>query len=336
MEYLREIFHQELLDEIGMVEIRNFQFLPDIVLKRLEPQGYEDSFSEWLEERKKSNLEYAKEILKSQNLFQRFNALKELYKSDSVIPFVGAGLSTTSEYIGWTDFLRTIRHETDYPECDFEALLNSGKYEEAAQILYDNLPNGAFLEQVESHFDCKKPLKGIVQRLPFIFKRAVITTNFDSVVKRCYEEALYPFEEELLGKEALNLPRLLGANKRVLVKLHGKASSSYNRVFTKFEYDSHYSNSEELRSVIKALTTKSLLFLGCSLTVDRTVQEIKDIVQEQGIESVPRHYAFLKLRSTDNKIQRNKQLNEANIYPIWYEDDHEECVEALLELLAEE
>lgn len=336
MEYLREIFHQELLDEIGMVEIRSFQFLPDVVLKRLESQGYEDSFSEWLEQRKQNNLEYAKEILKNHNLNQRFNALKELYKSDSIIPFIGAGLSTTSEYIGWTAFLRIIRHETDYPECDFEELLTSGQYEEAAQILYDYLPNGAFLEQVESYFDCNNDLRGVVQRLPFIFKSAVITTNFDSVIKRCYEKINSPFEEELLGKDAVNFPKLLGGNKRVLVKLHGKASSSHNRVFTKSEYDSHYFNSEELRNVIKALTTKSLLFLGCSLTVDRTIQAIKDIVQERGVESVPRHYAFLKLRPTDNKIQRNKQLNEANIYPIWYEDDHEECVEALLELLAEE
>lgn len=336
MEYLREIFHQELLNEIGEIEIRGFPFLPDIILRKLEPQGYEDSFSEWLEQRKQENLERAKEILETHKLQQRFSALKELFNRDSVIPFVGAGLSTTSEYIGWTAFLRTIWHETDYPECDFEALLTSGHYEEAAQILYDCLPNGAFLEQVESYFDCNNSLRGVVQRLPFIFKNAVITTNFDSVIKRCYEQINSPFEEELLGKEAINFPKLLGGNKKVLVKLHGKASSSHNRVFTKSEYDSHYSNSEELRNVIKALTTKSLLFLGCSLTVDRTIQAIKDIVQEQGIESVPRHYAFLKLRPEDNKIQRSKQLNEANIYPIWYEDDHEQCVEALLELLAEE
>ena len=336
MEYLRDIFHQELFDDVGMVEISSFQFLPDVVLKRLEPQGYDDSFAEWLEQRKQDNLVRAKEILDANNLQQRFSALKDLFKRDSVIPFIGAGLSTTSEYIGWTEFLRTIRNETDYPESDFDAFLKSGQYEEAAQALFENLPNGAFLEQVESYFDCQKPLKGVVQRLPFMFKKAVITTNFDSVIKRCYEQESCSFEEELLGKEALNLPRVLGANKRVLVKLHGKASSSHNRVFTKSEYDLHYSRTDELKNVIQALTNTSLLFLGCSLTVDRTIQTIKDIVQERGIESVPRHYAFLKLRSTDNKNQRTRLLNEANIFPIWYEDDHEECIEALLELLAED
>ncbi|EMK0758840.1 SIR2 family protein [Acinetobacter baumannii] len=336
MEYLRAIFHQELLDNVGMVEITSFQFLPDVVLKKLEPQGYEDNFTDWLEQRKQDNLSRAREILEANNLQQRFIALKVLFNRDSLIPFVGAGLSMTSEYIGWTEFLKTIRNETDYSESDFEALLESGQYEEAAQVLYDNLPNGAFLEQVESYFDCQKPLKGIVQRLPFMFKKAVITTNFDSVIKRCYEQESCSFEEELLGKEALNLPRLLGANKRVLVKLHGKATSSHNRVFTKSEYDQHYSQTDELKSVIQALTNTSLLFLGCSLTVDRTIQIIKEIVQDRGIESVPRHYAFLKLRSSDNKNQRTRQLNEANIFPIWYEGEHEECIEALLELLAED
>lgn len=335
MEYLREIFHQELFDNVGMVEISSFQFLPDAVLKKLEPQGYEDSFTDWLEQRKQDNLSHAREILEANNLQQRFSILKDLFKRDSLIPFVGAGLSTTSEYIGWTEFLKTIRNETDYPESDFEDFLKSGKYEEAAQVLYEHLPNGAFLEQVESYFDCQKPLKGVVQRLPFLFKKAVITTNFDSVIKRCYEQQNCSFEEELLGKEALNLPRLLGANKRVLVKLHGKATSSHNRVFTQSEYDQHYSQTDELKSVIQALTNTSLLFLGCSLTVDRTIQIIKEIVQDRGIESVPRHYAFLKLRSSDNKNQRTRQLNEANIFPIWYEGEHEECIEALLELLAE-
>lgn len=337
MEYLRDLFHQELFDNVGMIEINSFQFLPDAVLKKLEPQGYDDSFTDWLEQRRQDNLERAKEILRSHNLQQRFEALKALFKRDGLIPFVGAGLSISSEYIGWTEFLRIIRNETNYPEAEFEDLLMSGQYEKAAQVLYDCLPNGAFLEQVESYFDFKKDLKGVVQRLPSLFKKAVITTNFDSVVKRCYEAENCSFEEELLGKEALNLPRLIGANKKVLVKLHGKASSSHNRVFTQSEYEQHYANTNELKSVIQALTNTSLLFLGCSLTVDRTIQTIKDIVQERGIESIPRHYAFLKLRPSDgNKVERTRQLNEANIYPIWYEGDHEECIEALLELLAED
>lgn len=336
MEYLRTIFHQELLDDVGMVEIRSFQFLPEVILKKLEPQGYDDSFVEWLEQRKQDNLIRAKDILEANDLQKRFSALKNLFKRDSLIPFVGAGLSTTSGYLGWTEFLRKCLRETDYSETDFEKLLTDGHYEEAAQILFDNLPNGAFLEQVEIYFDCSNPLHGVIQRLPFMFKKAVITTNFDSAVKRAYEAVNSPFEEELLGKEALSLPRLIGNNKKVLVKLHGKATSSHNRVFTKSEYEQHYANTDELKSVIQTLTNTSLLFLGCSLTVDRTIQTIRDIVQERGRESVPRHYAFLKLRSTDNKNQRTRQLNEANIYPIWYEGEHEECIEALLELLAED
>ncbi len=51
---------------------------------------------------------------------------------------------------------------------------------------------------------------------------------------------------------------------------------------------------------------------------------------------MPRHYAFLKINDKTDKFQRKKELSVANIFPIWYEDDHDECIEALLEKLAEE
>ncbi|MEC9413089.1 MAG: SIR2 family protein, partial [Pseudomonadota bacterium] len=141
--------------------------------------------------------------------------------------------------------------------------------------------------------------------------------------------------EELLGPVAEELPRALGENKRVLVKLHGKANSSRNRILTKDEYDKHYHDEQALESVIEAISNRTLLFLGCSLTVDRTVQCLARIVARRGHEHVPRHYAFLKLNEGEDRLARRDQLAEANIYPIWYTDDHDESIEALLEKLSE-
>jgi hypothetical protein len=104
---------------------------------------------------------------------------------------------------------------------------------------------------------------------------------------------------------------------------------------TKSEYDQHYDNENGLETVIEAISNRTLLFLGCSLTVDRTLQCLARIVARKGHENVPRHYAFLKLSEGEDRLARRDQLATANVYPIWYTDDHDESIEALFEKLAE-
>ena len=62
-----------------------------------------------------------------------------------------------------------------------------------------------------------------------------------------------------------------------------------------------------------------------------------EIVKEKGADNLPRHYAFIGLKNESEKLVRRDELAEANIYPIWYDanDDHDECIEALLLKLSE-
>jgi hypothetical protein len=334
MDYLKELFHESLNDE-GIVEVAGYPFYRDVILRELESEGYKEVFTDWLARRREDNLARAEEILAQFDNRKRFVKIQELYKRGAIIPFVGAGMSMSSGYPSWTSFLYEILNDTKIPKEAFDILISNGEYEEAAQLLFDNLPHGTFLERVENTFD--EPLKpcGSVQRLPLLFKSAVITTNFDNVLKKCFEDAAIPFEEELKGADAKELPRQLGQNKRTLVKLHGTANTSRDRILTKSEYDRHYSNSSTLKQVIEAISSKTLLFLGCSLTIDRTVRCLAEIMQEKGIDNLPRHYAFLKINDGDDRLARRDQLAAANIYPIWYTEDHDECIEALLEKLAE-
>lgn len=334
MDYLKPLF-DDYLNEDGEVDIAGYAFFRDAILKELEQEGYNEAFNEWLQQRQVDNSARADEILRQFDNGRRFNRLKEIYARGAIIPFVGAGLSMPSGYPGWTSFLYQILEETRIPQDEFDGLINDGLYEEAAQCLCDNLPDGCFLEQVENAFGVDYELFGPVQRLPYLFKSAVITTNFDSVLSRSYMRADIGFEEELLGADALELPRLLGENRRVLVKLHGKANTSRTRVLTKLEYDAHYNDAEALENVIEAVSNRTLLFIGCSLTVDRTIRCLANIAQRKGIENVPRHYAFLKLSDGEDRLARRDELAAANIYPIWYMDSHDECIDALLEKLAE-
>jgi len=340
MDFLKGKFDEELLAEIednGNVNIAGYSFTPDSILKDMESDGYEDAFSYWEDQRKEMLLIKADEILRLYDNQGRFNRLRDSYKRGAVIPFIGAGMSISSGHPGWTEFLRQLCNETRVCEEDLNYLLSQGQYEEAAQALADDMLAGSFDEAIENAFGHEEDLVGPIQLLPDIFDTSVITTNFDDVIKRCYEALESSFTETLFGADAKELPRYLGRGAKVLVKLHGKANSNRNRVLTYSEYEKHYGNPPCLQNTIEAISTKTLLFLGCSLVVDRTIQTLTQLVEEKGHDVATRHYAFLSIGEDEDRLARRDDLVKANIFPIWYptDEDHDECIEALFSKLIE-
>ena len=340
MEFLKGKFDEELsaaIENNGDVNIAGYPFKPDLILKKMDSTGYDEAFIEWLDQRKEDSLERADKILGLYDNQRRFNRLKDAYKRGAVIPFIGAGMSIPSGYPGWTKFLWQLRNETRVSEEDLNNLLSQGKYEEAAQELADNMPAGSFDEAIENAFGHDEDLSGTIQLLPHIFNNSVITTNFDNVIKRCYEAAKSSFSETILGADARELPRYLGGGSNVVVKLHGKANSRHSRVLTYKEYQRHYGEGNSLLSVIEAISTKTLLFIGCSLVVDRTIQTLIQHCDAKGHDAATRHYAFLSISEDEDRLARRDDLVRANIFPIWYpaNEEHDECIEALLRKLAE-
>ena len=343
MDHLRSLFIEALAQEgnlyvrDGRVYIRSNHWAPEEILQGLlDPDAEKDVFLDWVQERKEELIAAADEILNRTEQHDRFLKLLEVFKRGAVIPFVGAGLSIPSGYPGWTAFLRKKRRESTVDEASLEGLIADGKYEEAAQIISDSL-RAAFNEAVESAFGCARELAGCVQYLPYVFDTSVITTNFDDVLKRSYENANRPFSEVLSGEHARELPRILGEGRKVLLKLHGTSTTGRGRILTANEYDHHYGTDDGLQIAIEAICTRTLLFMGCSLTVDRTLTAMKAYVDANGHDSVARHYAFLpEPASEPERVTRRDQLVESNIYPIWYPaDSQDESIEAFLAKLEE-
>lgn len=350
MKFLHEVFKEELSDdsnlrvENGYIYIRSRFWSPvDIIELARKPNGDNDVFTElfdeWLQERIERKIEEADEIISKYNQFDRFLKLVEAHKDGSVMPFVGAGLSMPSGYPGWSSFLQAQCTHTKIDRKVFGDLLNQGKFEEAAQLIADELGVG-FTEVVDSSFGCSRPLSGPVELLAYVFSGCVATTNFDNVLCRSYKNAEKAFSEIISGCNSEEIRRHLVKGSNFLLMLHGKATSGKERVLTQKEYDVHYDKGDNtLKKTIKALcNSKNLLFLGCSLTVDRTLTCIREYVNEEGHDHLPRHYAFLaEMDSDDKRIQRQKELSECHIYPIWYpKDTHNESIEALLIKLHED
>ncbi|EJA3582190.1 SIR2 family protein [Vibrio vulnificus] len=339
MDLLKEEFLDQLRAEIdektGKVIIEAAEFTPQQILQDISETTFTEVFTEWCENRRQEKLDKADEILAKFGNEKRFRVIKSRFESGAIIPFVGAGMSMPSGYPSWTEFLYRLIDETTADKDQFFRFMESWQYEEAAQYIFDNMGEARFNEELENEFGHDALLLGAVRFLPKLFKSSVITTNYDNVIKRCYETEGKPFSDTLIGSEAIELPKLLGEEKNVLLKLHGKSNSSRNRILTLSEYKEHYENNDQLKKCIKALSTKTLLFMGCSLGTDRTVQALIDIVNESDKGSLPKHYAFLRLNDEKERVEKAEQLAKANIYPIWYTDDHDESIEALLEKLAE-
>jgi hypothetical protein len=342
MDYLQSAFldalaqEQNTYVEDGRIYIRAHHWAPEDVLRTmLKPEAYNEAFDDWIAERQEELVAAADGILKQYALGDRFQALTEAYSREAVIPFVGAGLSIPSKYPGWTAFLRAQRKETDIEENVFEQMLHGGRYEEAAELLATKLGAG-FNEAVHNSFGLSREIIGCVQYLPYVFNSAAITTNFDDVLKRSYDNAKQSFAETIPGNRSVELPRIMAAGNKVLVKLHGTATSGFGRILTKTEYDRHYAGQTELKRAITALCSRTLLFVGCSLSVDRTLGVMKQLVDENGHDGIARHYAFLEdPGSPTARSSRRTMLLACNIYPIWYPPgEHDTSIEALLTKLA--
>lgn len=343
MDYLKEQFHLDLAEEEntyakdGRVFIMERHWSPEDILQVMSDELYGEVFSEWMDERKGDLIQVAEEILEKYDNKDRFASLKKNYQRGIVIPFVGAGMSTTSGYPAWSEYLRNVCTETHILVDDLNKMLSDGQYEEAAQDLYDDMGAPSFNEHLNNKFGNERQPLGPVNYLPYIFKSGVITTNFDPVLETVYKNKEPGFDEIMLGPSAEMFPRLIATGRAILLKLHGHGDRLKDRVLTLDEYNHAYSDEGILNNLVEhAFFNKTMLFLGCSLSVDRTIQLMTKYVKEKGHENLPRHYAFIKLREGEDRLARREQLVAANIFPIWYEDiEHDEAIEALLLYLAD-
>lgn len=334
MKYLDDKFRTELtasVDETtGKVCIGTLELDPLSILSTDEA-AYRETFGQWKTERERFLIDEAVAMLEeNRSNADAFRALCQAYKTQKVTPFLGAGVSKPSGYPLWTEFLY---HLCDQTECSAEAItqyIRNGEYEEAAEYLYNNMPEQAFDIEIDMVFGTPREIEGVVRSLPRFFNGAIITTNFDSILSDVYREAGANFDGTLVGQQAEELPRRLTSEERVLVQLHGKATSARNRVLTKSEYDRAYESTDAVINVISAITQNPLLFIGCSLNVDRTIRTMRDIHASRRNQDFCRHFAFLPVGEETNFKRVKHDLSQANIVPIWYSGDHDQCIEGLL------
>lgn len=275
-----------------------------------------------------------------------YEDLKKDYQRGGLIPFIGAGLSVFCGYLGWSKVLEQLAgfvYDKD-TKAEILKMIEDGELLLAAQEIYDHYPRmSKELQKIIDYNKIKNCDLSVLHvsaayALPYLFRRGtVMTTNFDRVLEEVYdrchakfEKIVSPYEPDILAQVRQNSPHCL-------FKLHGDIGPEIHDigklVFTKTQYDAAYNSDGQLMQELSQwFQNRRLLFLGCSLLKDRTMEVLQQVMAKNpGLD----HYAILACRPEDIG-QRSRELGDLGISPIFYPIDKHDAVRVVLERLLEE
>ena len=277
-----------------------------------------------------------------------YKQLVDSLTRNNVTPVIGAGLSHWA-YPLWGQMLRG---QASYYGVDtqVEELLQENNYEEAASLLEEVCTHNGFIRMlrhvfrpqltIEKSADCPKYLK----LLPMLFRGPIVTTNFDRVIEYLFNTASISQFDTVTPLDDFQSSRIeyaLQTNTSVLVKMHGDVEDPEHLVLTKQSYDNVYGGDfscpdfeKPMAAFLKKILERNpLLFLGCSLSADRTCSIIKccagncqqfaflELPKETENERDPMHPILLDSNGrfiAEFQKRRNDIIGNLNICPIWY------------------
>ena len=186
--------------------------------------------------------------------------------------------------------------------------------------------------------DSNKLYASAAYALPYLFQGSpVITTNFDRVLEEVYDrlhkkfgKIITPYEPDLLAQSRQNNPHCL-------FKLHGDIGPDIHDIdrliFTQTQYDRAYASDGPLMQELPQwFQSKKLLFLGCSLAKDKTMDVLQQVMSKNsGLD----HYAILACAPEDIS-RRCIEMGKWGISAIYYPNKRHEAVRVILERLLEE
>ena len=264
-----------------------------------------------------------------------FQEMKKNFKN--IIPFVGAGLSRNYGYPLWGDFLKKLYSMLHTPDESIKKEIDSGSYIKAANDLESKLGLTRIYRKMAAVFSeslMQEKIGTAAGILPYLFPDTpVITTNYDSVLENLYEKQNKKFAGILMPYNRSIIDAANQRNLHMLLKLHGQvcgdAVDNKSVVFTEKQYNEAYSTGSDLVQALKDFSKSHiLLFLGCSLTEDKTVSLLSDFF-------TPNRFHYAILSCTEAEIDRRLQqlADGPNIRAIVYPEGHHECVRIILEEL---
>lgn len=329
----------ESFDSDESIKVGSLEFPKSRALFWLDRDAYYEAQEEWLDGSLQEKHEKCIELLKKHALETPFIELITAVERGRIVPFVGAGMSKPMGMPLWGEALQELLARLPGAHvAGITAQIDSAQYLAAAQALVEHDP-----VQTENFIRTKyrvhkMKLVGPMLLLPHIAKGCVITTNFDDAIEQIYGRDDVHFDAYMYGKQGYNFfPRLVRGD-HCLLKLHGDADNPNTHILTQSQYADAYGEPFDFHKPLpKALrqvfVSQSLLFLGCSLEQDWSLELLEKAKQVDEF-AVPNHYAILP-EPDDAQIKHQKatRLLTLNIQPLWYPAGEHEFVDRYLQFI---
>ncbi len=339
----------EYLDSDDPINLGTSAYPRSKVLFWVDPEGYEADKVAWESDAIEAKHEDALKLLRDKACIPQFTDLLLAADRGRVVPFVGAGLSKPLGMPLWGEALTQLLarlHGVDV--AAIQPLIESGQYLLAAQRMaaHDAAVTSAFIRNTYRAQELRLKA-GPLQHLPRFARGCIVTTNFDDAIEKTYEQAIYhgkpmDFKAYMHGTQEHNFFSRMVRGDRCILKLHGDAESDATHILTEQQYEQAYGQPPAFdfqKPLPKALRqiyiSQSLLFLGCGLEQDWTMDLFK-AAKESDAYQVPNHYAIVEQPNTAGRRQQKEaQLLELNIQPIWYPQGDHQMVERVVDLIAD-
>jgi predicted ATPase len=260
--------------------------------------------------------------------------------SNNLLPIIGAGVSMSIKSLenetifpSWKELLEEaaekIRNENDIDNANLvETFLRKNDYQEAAKYAYEGLKNGLWHNFIKEKFDpdlsTLDPKSSDLSKAIWKISNKIITLNYDRTLIWAHPTDSAGVEI-LTNSSSANLPNILNNNTTPLVwYLHGHVNDTAKLILTPASYSKLYPTSNETEIEYKAalqvlksvLSTKSLLFIGCSLDDADLLSEMTKQHNMFSGNCKP-HYALIK---ESNKQEIYNKLKDTNIKIITFSE----------------
>lgn len=301
-----------------------------------DPTAYLDEMERWGNKVEADKYEDIKEYLSTSNQIAPFNRLVSAIKKQRIAPFVGAGLSKNYGFPLWGEALQAIFEKVkanenldDHVEEKIFGYIERWEYIEAADSLYELAPVivASYLRNSFDVNSIRDSLKfgssGIASLLPELTDACIITTNFDRIIEQIFANAHKSIEGYMHGMQQENqFAAKLVQGEKCILKLHGNFDSQDSHIFSSSQYRHAYGDTKidytrQLpRTLRQIFISHSLLFIGCSLYQDKTLEVFQDIIDSKSFD-IPSHFSIMP--DSANKDGKEGALLNLKIQPIWYE-----------------
>ena len=265
---------------------------------------------------------------------QRFEQLVRYLMANTVVPFVGAGLSVESGFPTWKYHLEQQGKTSNITSKAVASLLKNGNYEGVIDKIERKGNRDVFIQEIRDVFSKTGKVTDTTLRLTELFNDTIITTNYDHIIEQAYETGE---KDKIQVIDSLNILEDPDKKKITILKLHGDVRTPARCILSKRQYDDAYGIGfvDLSKPIPKLLSyyyrTSNLLFLGCSLNNDRTMEVFQAVKNEIGDVDRPQHFSLESMPESNKELsKRNAYLLSFGITPIWFPKGQYQYIEQIM------